>query len=69
MENIFVNGKSRKFMFINNIMDDVIKYVIAFILGWLISRMMGNGFSVGYESDPCIDINDETTCNSVSSCE
>ena len=47
MENLFVNGKSKKFMFINNIMDDVIKYVICFILGWLMSRMMGNGYCVG----------------------
>ena len=28
-------------------MDDWIKYPICFILGWLMSRMMGNGFSVG----------------------
>ena len=27
--------------------DDMIKCIICFILGWLISRMMGNGFSVG----------------------
>ena len=27
--------------------DEVLKCVIAFILGWLISRHMGNGFSVG----------------------
>ena len=27
--------------------DEILKYVIAFILGWLASRMIGNGFSVG----------------------
>ena len=25
----------------------MLKCLIAFILGWLVSRMMGNGFSVG----------------------
>ena len=27
--------------------NDMIQCLIAFILGWLIARMMGNGFSVG----------------------
>ena len=27
--------------------DEMLKCLIAFILGWLASRMMGNGFSVG----------------------
>ena len=27
--------------------DQMLKCLIAFILGWLASRMMGNGFSVG----------------------
>ena len=29
----------------------MLKCLIAFILGWLVSRMMGNGFSVSCESD------------------
>ena len=29
--------------------DSMLKCLIAFILGWLASRMMGNGFSVGGE--------------------
>lgn len=29
--------------------DSILKCLIAFILGWLASRMMGNGFSVGGE--------------------
>ena len=33
--------------------DDMIKCLIAFILGWLIARMMGNGFSVGADLPPC----------------
>ena len=28
-------------------MEDWLKYLIAFILGWIIARMMGEGFSVG----------------------
>ena len=27
--------------------DEMLKCLIAFILGWLVSRQMGNGFSVG----------------------
>jgi len=27
--------------------DEILKYVIAFILGWIVCRMIGNGFSVG----------------------
>jgi len=33
----------------------MLKCLIAFILGWLASRMMGNGFSVGGTEDECID--------------
>jgi len=32
-------------------MDDWVKYVVCFILGWLAARMMGNGFSVGGSED------------------
>ena len=32
-------------------MEDWLKCLIAFILGWIIARMMGEGFSVGGESD------------------
>ena len=28
-------------------MEDLLKYLIAFILGWIIARMTGEGFSVG----------------------
>ena len=31
--------------------DSILKCLIAFILGWLICRMMGNGFSVGGQVD------------------
>ena len=33
--------------------DEILKCVIAFILGWLASRMMGNGFSVGVVIPDC----------------
>ena len=28
-------------------MEDWLKYLVCFILGWIIARMMGEGFSVG----------------------
>ena len=33
--------------------DLMLKCLIAFILGWIISRMMGDGFSVGGVEDNC----------------
>ena len=33
--------------------DEMIKCLIAFILGWIMSRMMGNGFSVGAQK--CVE--------------
>ena len=32
-------------------MEDWLKYLVCFILGWIIARMMGEGFSVG-----CVEI-------------
>ncbi len=37
--------------------NNVIFCLIAFILGWLISRMMGNGFSVGGQNKKENNIN------------
>ena len=37
--------------------DLMLKCLIVFILGWLASRMMGNGFSVGAEWFNCGNIN------------
>ena len=34
-------------------MEDLLKYLIAFILGWIIARMIGDGFSVGGELAQC----------------
>ena len=33
--------------------DSILKCLIAFILGWFLSRHMGNGFSVGGGSGAC----------------
>jgi hypothetical protein len=38
--------------------DLMLKCLIAFILGWLVSRMMGNGFSVS-----CSSVKPEPDCN------
>jgi len=37
--------------------DLIIKYLIAFIIGWLASRMIGNGFSVGGGSPDTVRCN------------
>ena len=41
--------------------NDMIYCLIAFILGWLISRHMGNGFSVGGDTGPCV-LNEDYNC-------
>lgn len=45
--------------------DLIIKCLIAFIIGWLVSRMMGNGFSVGIQqmNDDNCDNNNECWTN------
>ena len=42
--------------------DSMLNCLIAFILGWLLCRMMGNGFSVGGEEYDC-ENRDESCCN------
>ena len=37
-------------------MEDWLKYLVCFILGWIISRMMGEGFSVGCVESPPKDL-------------
>ena len=52
--------------------DLMLKCLIAFILGWLVSRMMGNGFSVGGENVkadcPTILPDDIEYCNDCYDC-
>ena len=35
--------------------ETMLKCLIAFILGWLVSRHMGNGFSIGGQRDGTAD--------------
>ena len=42
--------------------DLMLKCLIAFILGWLLSRMMGDGFSVGATYSPEISSEMEKKC-------
>jgi len=37
-------------------MEDWLKYLVCFILGWIIARMMGEGFSVGCLESPPKDL-------------
>jgi len=37
--------------------DEILKCVIAFILGWIVCRMIGNGFSVGAQDKDCEECN------------
>ena len=39
--------------------DLMLKCLIAFILGWFLSRQMGNGFSVGGEKNKCNPYSDD----------
>jgi len=49
--------------------DLMLKCLIAFILGWLATRMMGNGFSVGILTCPEGSINIVGKCIRIPSIE
>jgi len=43
-------------------MNNWVIYLVCFIIGWIIARMMGDGFNIGGENNCYLD-NYKNTCN------